>query len=102
MLRGGDGDDRLQGGPGDDRLDGGPGVDSLKGGPGSGRPPQLAAAPGPSSVAASGRRAYSTQPLCTAQRLSSWRLESCSLRSTAETWASTVFAEMPSRSAISL
>ena len=33
----------------------------------------------------------------TAQRLSSWRLASCSLRSTAETWASTVLTEMPSR-----
>ena len=37
-----------------------------------------------------------------AQRESSWRLESWSLRSTADTWASTVLAEMPSRSATSL
>ncbi len=38
----------------------------------------------------------------TAQRLSSWRLESCSLRSTAETCASTVLVEIPSLSATSL
>ena len=37
-----------------------------------------------------------------AQRDSSWRLESWSLRSTADTWASTVLAEMPRRSATSL
>ena len=37
-----------------------------------------------------------------AQRESSWRLESCSLRSTADTCASTVLAEMPRRSATSL
>jgi transposase len=37
-----------------------------------------------------------------AQRDSSWRLDSCSLRSTAETCASTVFADIPSRCAISL
>jgi sugar lactone lactonase YvrE len=45
---------------------------------------------------------HSSHPRCTAQRLSSWRLESCSLRTTAETCASTVLAEMPSRRAISL
>ena len=38
----------------------------------------------------------------TAQRLSSWRFESCSLRSTAETCASTVFAEIWSLAPISL
>ena len=37
-----------------------------------------------------------------AQRESSWRLESWSLRSTADTCASTVLAEMPRRSATSL
>ena len=45
---------------------------------------------------------YSTSRRSTAQRLSSWRLESCSLRSTADTCASTVLAEIPRRSAISL
>jgi sugar lactone lactonase YvrE len=43
-----------------------------------------------------------TQPRCTAQRLSSCRLESWSLRRTADTCASTVLAEIPSRWAISL
>src|SRR5205823_9169413 len=37
-----------------------------------------------------------------AQRVSSWRLESCSLRSTAETWVSTVLTEISRRRAISL
>ena len=37
-----------------------------------------------------------------AQRVSSWRLESWSLRRTAETWLSTVFTERWSRAAISL
>ena len=37
-----------------------------------------------------------------AQRESSWRLESCSLRSTAETWVSTVFTLRTSSRAISL
>ena len=37
-----------------------------------------------------------------AQRVSSWRLDSWSLRSTAETCVSTVFTEMCRRSAISL
>ena len=41
-------------------------------------------------------------PRSAAQRESSCRLESCSLRSTDETCASTVFGEMSSRSAISL
>ena len=44
----------------------------------------------------------STSLRCAAQRLSSWRLDSCSLRSTEDTCASTVFAEIESRSAISL
>ena len=44
----------------------------------------------------------STSRRSAAQRVSSWRLESCSLRSTADTCASTVFGEMPSRWAISL
>ncbi len=37
-----------------------------------------------------------------AQRVSWWRLESCSLRSTLETWVSTVLIEMNSSRAISL
>ena len=37
-----------------------------------------------------------------AQRVSSWRFESCSLRRTAETWVSTVLTERCSRAAISL
>ena len=41
-------------------------------------------------------------PRSIAQRDSSWRVESCSLRRTDETCASTVLAEMPRRSAISL
>ena len=48
------------------------------------------------------RLLYSTSRRSAAQRDSSWRLESCSLRSTADTCASTVLAEIPSRSAISL
>jgi MFS family permease len=44
----------------------------------------------------------STSRRSAAQRLSSCRLESCSLRRTALTCASTVFALIPSRSAISL
>lgn len=36
-----------------------------------------------------------------AQRVSSLRFESCSLRSTAETWVSTVFTEMKSSPATS-
>ena len=48
------------------------------------------------------RRGHSTSRRSTAQRLSSWRFESWSLRSTALTCASTVLAEMPSSSAISL
>ncbi len=51
---------------------------------------------------ASRRRRYSSNRRSTAQRLSSWRFESCSLRSTALTWASTVRAEIPSCWAISL
>ena len=37
-----------------------------------------------------------------AHRVSSWRLDSCSLRSTAETWVSTVFTDSVRRRAISL
>ena len=37
-----------------------------------------------------------------AQRVSSWRFESWSLRSTDDTWVSTVLVEMPSWRAISL
>ena len=47
------------------------------------------------------RRSRSS-PRSAAQRVSSWRLESWSLRSTEDTWASTVFGEMSRRSAISL
>ena len=49
-----------------------------------------------------GSRRQSSIRRSAAQRDSSWRLESCSLRSTAETCASTVLAEICSRSAISL
>src|SRR5439155_18545463 len=45
---------------------------------------------------------HQTSLCCVAQRVSSWRVESCSLRSTFETWLSTVLTEMWSRSAISL
>ena len=66
------------------------------------RPPRRARAP------AGDRRARDRDDLSqssrrsAAQRDSSWRLESWSLRSTADTWASTVLAEMPRRSATSL
>ena len=48
------------------------------------------------------RRGQSTRRRSTAQRLSSCRLESWSLRSTADTCASTVLVEIDSRCAISL
>src|SRR3712207_1196291 len=48
------------------------------------------------------RPGYSTSRRSAAHRDSSWRLDSCSLRRTADTCASTVFAEMPRRRAISL
>ncbi len=38
--------------------------------------------------------AAQVKPRSCAQRASSWRLDSCSLRSTADTWVSTVFTEM--------
>jgi hypothetical protein len=47
-------------------------------------------------------RAAQTSRRAVAHRVSSWRLESCSFRSTAETWLSTVFTEMNSCLAISL
>ena len=46
--------------------------------------------------------AQRSRPRSAAQRVSSWRLESCSLRRTEDTCASTVFGEMSRRSAISL
>jgi hypothetical protein len=59
--------------------------------------PELPGGAGPEEVTP-----YSTSRRSTAQRLSSCRLESWSLRSTADTCASTVLAEIPRRSAISL
>jgi hypothetical protein len=53
-------------------------------------------------ISPGGGRLQSTSRRSAAQRLSSWRLESWSFRRTAETWASTVFAEIESWSAISL
>ena len=61
---------------------------------------------GPSSSPAHERRdlcrRLGRQPPLGAQRVSSWRDESCSLRSTFETWLSTVFTDRCSRAAISL
>src|SRR5581483_1657356 len=42
-------------------------------------------------------RVAHTRRCCVAQRVSSWRLESCSFRSTLETWLSTVFTDRLSR-----
>ena len=47
-------------------------------------------------------RYYRSRPRSAAQRVSSCRLDSCSLRSTEDTWASTVLGEISRRSAISL
>ena len=47
-------------------------------------------------------RSAQTSRCWVAQRVSSWRVESWSLRSTLETWLSTVFTERCSRAAISL
>ena len=54
----------------------------------------------PLGVSAPARASYSSRLAAHAD--SSWRVLSCSLRSTDDTCASTVLAEMPSRSAISL
>ena len=67
--------------------------------------PRAEARDGPGAaraLAAVARPARWPSPRSAAQRVSSWRLDSCSLRSTDDTCASTVFAEISRRCAISL
>ena len=56
----------------------------------------------PAAVATASRRSIYSRRRSEAQRVSSWREESCSLRSTEDMWVSTVLMEMNSSLATSL